>query len=101
MRGIIMDSMINSIILIKTKKATRYKSPTGLAVINDVVYISSIWDVYKVYKDGGGEYHITQLSPKIKQFMDARHGQNVNSYHYNYVYRMKEYDGGSITYVSY
>jgi hypothetical protein len=87
---------VETIMELKYNKIVRkqgYFTPTGLAVINDVVYISSIWDVYKVYKDDGGEYRITQASPKIKQFMDARHGQNVNSYSYKYVYRMEAYDG--------
>lgn len=51
---------------------------TGLAIINDVVYVSSEEDVYKIV---GGR--ATQLDSEIRRYMDNK---------YEFIYRMEEYD---------
>lgn len=62
-----------------------YFASAGMAIIHDIVYISSTYDVYKVV-DG----RVTQLTPKIKQYMENKRLQNIyrTEKHGDYLYFM-------------
>lgn len=62
----------------KISRREGYFASAGLAIIHDNVYISSTEDVF-LAKDG----RITQLTPKIKAYMDSKRLENI--------YRIEKY----------
>lgn len=69
----------------KVSRREGYFATSGLAIIHDNVYISSVEDLYKVV-DG----RITQLTPKIKQYMDDKNLSNIYRIekHKDFIYMM-------------